>query len=70
MNTVQSAKITLKEMDRELDNSKILELMKDAYGIIEDLIEEVYRLEDECNDKDDQIKSLQDAMDEMERNNE
>jgi hypothetical protein len=70
MNTVQSAKITLKDMDRELDNSKILEIMKDDYGIIEDLIEEVEGLESRVDERDDQIKSLQDAMDEMERNNE
>jgi hypothetical protein len=70
MNTIQSAKITLKDMDRELDNSKILEIMKDAYGIIEDLIEEVEGLESRVDERDEQIKSLQDAMDEMERNNE
>ena len=69
MNTVQSAKITLKDMDRELDNSRILQVMRDAYGIIEDLIQEVEGLESRVDERDDQIKSLQDAMDEMERNN-
>jgi len=70
MNTVQSSKITLKDMDRELDNSKILEIMKDAYGVIEDLIQEVEGLESRVDERDEEIKSLKDTMDEMERNNE
>ena len=64
-----SARQTMKSLGQELDNSTIYHLLEDAKDTIETLLEEVSRLEDECNDKDDQIKSLQDAMDEMERNN-
>jgi ABC-type transporter Mla subunit MlaD len=70
MNIQQTAKITMKEVEREIESSKFVDLLQDARDTIEALIEEVSRLEDDCNDKDDQIKSLQDAMDEMERNNE
>ena len=65
-----SASQTMKSLGRELDTSTFYSLLQDAKDTIDALIEEVVRLEDECNDKDDQIKDLQDAMDEMERNNE
>jgi predicted nucleic acid-binding Zn-ribbon protein len=70
MEIKSSARQTMKSLGRELDTSTFYILLQDAKDTIEGLIEEVTRLEDESNDKDDQIKDLQDAMDEMERNNE
>jgi peptidoglycan hydrolase CwlO-like protein len=70
MSILSNASMTKREVEREIESSKFVDLLQDARDTIEALMEEVHRLEDECNDKDEQIKDLQDAMDEMERNNE
>lgn len=58
MNVIQSAKLTMKEISREIDSSKLLELLQDASNSIEELIGEVEEKDKKIEDLEQEIADL------------
>lgn len=59
MNSVRNAKLTLKELEREISSSKAIALLQDAYDTIETLVEEISEMETLIEDKDRMIADLE-----------
>ena len=59
-----SSKMTMRTLDSELNNSKFLDLLQEAYNMIESLVEHVEILEKLIEDKEDEISELKQELDE------
>ncbi len=58
MNAIQSAKLTMKEISREIESSKIIDLLQDAENTIEQLIDEVEERDKKIEDLEQELADL------------
>jgi len=58
MNAIQSAKLTMKEISREIESSKIIDLLQDAENTIEELIGEVEEKDKKIEDLEQEVADL------------
>lgn len=61
-----SAKITMKTLEREIDNSQIIKLLQEANNMIEELVERIVILEKVIDEKEDKLSLYSSIIDDFE----
>ena len=62
--SVVEAKRLMRKLDEEINYSKIISLLQDTYNEIDSLVEEIESLERLVDEKDSEIKSLNEIIEE------
>ena len=61
-----SAKITMKTIQREIDNSQIIKLLQEANNMIEELVEHIEILEKVIEEKEEKLSLYSSIIDDLE----
>ena len=64
MDNSREAKAIMRKLDEEINYSRMITLLQDSYNVIESLVEEIESLERLVDEKDSEIKSLNEIIEE------